>query len=510
MASSANPASTPPDCDVLICGGGTSGAALAGILARDTDLRITVLEAGPDYGALADGGWPRDLLDASTLCRSHQWAYAGSAHASHSRVTGYDRARVIGGCSAHNGCVALIGHRADYDGWAALGNTGWSWDDVAPAVERAKAAIRVQIPHDDTLTPWQARFIDAAVAAGIPRSANLNDPEEDQGVAASPANIHDGMRWNTALAYLDPVRSRPNLTIVPEALVDRVLLDGDRAIGVEAIVSGERRQFHAARVVLSGGAYGTPAMLLRSGIGPGAHLREVGVPLLHELPGVGARLTDHPAIGLFMEGATDLGREMDARRAAGWSPDEQALAKVRSQSCSAAFDLHLYAVSERSPASGAWRYQIAIAHVAPQSSASVRLASARPQDAPLIDHGFLTDAAGHDIEGLIDGVELASEMLRTSVMTRAFGDGPERLHRDDLRAYVIGDVGIYYHPACSCRMGPSSDPTAVVDPYGRVHGLRNLWLCDASIFPVIPRANTCLPAVLLAEHMAGWVADSAL
>ena len=241
----------PKKIDLLIAGGGTSGAALAGIIARDTDLNVVLLEAGPDYGPLAAGNWPKDLLDARTFGGSHDWGYSGLAHPTHTEPTMFERARVLGGCSAHNGCVALLGHRRDYDGWAELGNQGWDWLSVAPAFTRAKQALRVRIPDDAELTPFQAGFVAGAVASGIPRVADLNDPDDTSGVSPSPANIVEGTRWNTALAYLDPVRRRPNLTIVGNTLVDRVEVQAGRAVAVEAIIDGSRRRIAARRMMES-------------------------------------------------------------------------------------------------------------------------------------------------------------------------------------------------------------------------------------------------------------------
>lgn len=498
----------PHDIDILIAGGGTSGAALAGILARDSNLNVVVLEAGPDYGALQDGNWPRDVLDASTICRSHQWAYAGIAHPSHREPTGYDRARVIGGCSAHNGCVALLGHRRDYDDWAELGNAGWDWSAVAPAFERAKQGLRVRIPDDDEITPWQRIFIDGAVAAGIPRVHDMNEPEQDEGVAVSPANIYQGMRWNTALGYLDPVRARHNLTIRGDVLIDRVELEAGRAVAVQALIDDRPVRIPAARIVVAAGAYGSPAVLLRSGIGPADELRALGIEVGHELPGVGKHLTDHPAVTIRLDPATGVASAMDDFFDRGWLPDEQTLAKVRSRRCREAFDLHLYAVSHRAPESGAWSYSITAACVEPLGYAQLTLASPRPSAPPRIDHGFLADPEGHDLDVLIDGVELITEMLATAPFVQVFGPGPGTLSRAELADFVRSTVGIYYHPACSCRMGPASDGMAVVDPSAKVHGLEGLYVCDASIFPRIMRANTNLPAVMLAEQLATSIAAS--
>ncbi len=188
----------PPSIDILICGGGTSGAALAGIIARDTDANVVLLEAGPDYGPLSDGQWPADLLDARRIPQSHGWGYSGSAHIAHPHATPFERAKVIGGCSSHNGCVALLGHRRDYDHWAELGNPGWDWNSVEPAFQRALHALQVTIPPDNAITPFHRAFIEGAIAAGIPHSPDMNDPDENTGVGPSPVNVVDGNRWNTS------------------------------------------------------------------------------------------------------------------------------------------------------------------------------------------------------------------------------------------------------------------------------------------------------------------------
>lgn len=496
----------PDTIDILICGGGTAGAALAGIIARDTDLEVVLLEAGPDYGPLAAGRWPADVLNAGEICRSHQWGYYGAAHATHTEPTGYDRAKVIGGCSAHNGCVALSGHRADYDAWPALGAPGWDWESVAPAFERAKRQLRVRHVEDDEITPWQRIFVDACVAHGIPWTDDLDDPDEPVGVGASPVNIVEGMRWNTALAYLDPVRDRPNLHIVDDCLVDRVVIQDGRAVAVEALIDDEPVQLSAGRIVLAAGAYGSPAILLRSGIGPAAEIERHGISVTHPLEGVGKALVDHPAVNLRLDPSDPLQVKMADARSRGWLPDEQTLVKARSGRCTEAFDLHLYAVSSRSLSTGIWGYMICVACVEPWSQGTVTLASANPKAPPVIDHGFLIDPDGHDLDVLADGVDLAAALLATTPFTEAFGPALESLSREDVAAFVRGSVGIYYHPAGSCRMGSADDPATVVGTDGRVHGLDGLFVCDASIFPRIMRANTNLPAAMLAEHLAATIA----
>jgi choline dehydrogenase len=496
--------------DLLIIGGGTSGAALAGILAREADRRVLLLEAGPDYGPLAAGRWPRDLLDARWLPGSHSWGYGGRAHPTHERETPFDRARVIGGCSAHNGCVALIGHRRDYDHWEELGNSGWGWDAVAPAVERAKRGLRVRLPDDSELTPFHAAFIEGAVASGVPHVRDMNDPDEDTGVAASPVNIHEGMRWNSALGYLDPVRDRPNLRVAGDTFVDRVEIEHGRAVAVHAIRDGRRIRIPAARIVLAAGAYATPAILLRSGIGPADELRGLGIAPVHDLPGVGKNLVDHPTVEVHFAGTDRLNQMMESFGADHWLPDEQTLAKARSGRCTEAFDLHLYAVITRPEQCGHWRYRVYVSSVLPRSIGAVTLRSADPEAAPAIDHGYLSDVGGEDLAVIADGIALARAIGAAPGVAELFGEetrpGPGHETPEQITDFIRRTVGIYYHPTSTCRMGPATDPHAVVDPRGAVHGLDGLAICDASIFPTLMRANTNLPAAMIAEHMAGWLA----
>lgn len=493
----------PAGADIVIVGGGTAGAALAGILARDTDAQIVLIEAGPDYGRFGDGGWPADLLDARHLPSSHGWNYAGLAHPTQTAQTAFDRARVLGGCSAHNGCVELAGHRRDYDTWAELGNPGWDWTSITPAFNRARAALRVRQVEPTEVTPFHGAFVEACVATGLQREANLDNPDGVSEVGYSPVNIRDGVRWNTALAYLDPVRERPNLRIVGNALVDRVEIAGDRAVAVQ--LAGSHR-IAAQRIVVCAGAYGSPAVLLRSGIGPADELQAAGIEPRHPLPGVGRSLQDHSAFTMAFRGSSAFVRQM--AEWAGWLPDEQALAKARSRDCREAFDLHLisYAPAQRD---GVVQLQAICVDV--RSVGSVTLASTDPAVAPRIDHGYLSDLEGHDIAVLQDGVEMLRQIASTGPLAELVTLDDAELAAlppgSDLRPLLGRRVGIYYHPSCSCRMGPASDALAVVDASGRVHGLDNLYVCDASIYPRLMRANTNLPSAMLAEHLAPAIAS---
>ncbi|MDQ3547511.1 MAG: GMC family oxidoreductase N-terminal domain-containing protein [Chloroflexota bacterium] len=498
----------PKQIDVLVVGGGTSGAALAGIIARDTRQTVVLLEAGPDFGPLDGGRWPADLLDARRFALSLDWGYDGINHASQPERCAFPRARVIGGCGAHNGCVAVAGHRLDYDGWAAAGNPGWDWATVEPAFARAREALRVRVPDESELNPFQASFLEGTVAAGFPRVENLDVPDLVNGVAPAPFNIHNGTRWSSALGYLDPVRGNANLTIVGDTLVDRVVLDGGRAIAVEAIINGKRTRIEASKIVLSGGAYGSPAVLLRSGIGDPAQLRDLGVEVSHELPGVGRMLTDHPISSVSIQPSERLLREMEAFQERRWLPDEQVVLLAASHHARQnAFDLHFPAYSSQDPATGEWRFQISVGQFDTASyTGSLTLTSLDPAAPPTLDHGYLADPAGRDRDTLLHGIEIALDivgrMADAGSVAAILAPDPTRTSRDDLIRHLEASIRTCYHPGCSCRMGPAIDASAVVDATGAVHGLTGLHICDASIFPILPRANNNLPAAMLAEMLA--------
>ncbi len=495
--------------DLLIVGGGTAGSALAGIVARETDLRILLLEAGPDYGPHSAGRWPSELLDARRFGLTHDWGYAGRLQPQHKVSRPFERGRVLGGSSSHNGCIVRLGHRRDYDHWAELGNAGWDWESVAPAFQRAVTAMRVRQPDAAEATPFQAAVIASSVAAGIPEVDDLNDPDAVAGVGLAPVNIQDGIRWNAAFGYLDPVRDRPNLEIVGNALVDRVVTENGRAVAVEAIIDGLRMRIPAARIVLAGGAYGSPAILLRSGVGDPGELAQFDIEPVRDLSGVGKRLTDHVTIPLQYWGNAALDEQMDAFEVAGWLPDEQALAKARSSHCDEAFDLHVYSLSRRDAESGRWFYHIAAALMTPHSHGSVRLTSRDPEATLSIDHGYLTDPEGYDMAVLTDGLDLVQRIVAQSpladLLTVERRSGAAHISREDAPEFILSYAGIDYHPACTCRMGPASDLEAVVDASGKVHGLDGLYVCDASIFPTLMRANTNLPAAMVAEKLAGVI-----
>jgi choline dehydrogenase len=498
----------PRYVDTLILGGGTSGAVIAGRLAKHSDESILLVEAGPDYGAIPEGRWPADLVDASALAASHDWGYT-SQRTYAERSVAFQRARVIGGCSSHNGCAAIWGHRIDYDAWAEAGNEGWSTNDLLPFFLTATEQMRVRQPAPSEATPFQQACLDAAIHLGIPLATDLNDLDDPIGMALSPVNIVDGRRWNTAFAYLDPVRNCSNLTILGNHLADRLLLDKTRVIGARVIGPSGPADIRAARTIVSAGTYGSPAILLRSGIGNATEIASAGIAPRHDLAGVGRNLHDHPSVRLEFEGSDRLRSLMRDHRARQWSPEEQAIAKVRSSRCTEAFDLHLYPVGgplDRD--AGAWRWAFPVACMTPRSRGTLRLTSADPEETLSIDHRYLTDVDGHDAAVLADGVALAKELTAQAPLAALLGEELPPFAGITTAGYLTRTqetVEHYYHPVGTCKMGPISDPEAVVDSTGAIHGLEGGFVADCSIMPVVPRANTNVPAVVVGERIASFL-----
>ena len=476
----------PARSEVLVVGGGTAGAVVAARLA-EAGREVLVLEAGPDPGPFGDPRWPADLVDATRLGTSYDWGFdSGTTY--DDQLVRFERARVLGGCSAHNGAVQTWGHRRDYDDW---GVPGWTADDLLPHFARASEQLRVRTYEVGELTPWQRAWYEAAPAAGLPHLDDLSDLDETVGMAPESVNIVDGVRWNTAFAYLDPVRD--GLTIAGDALVDRVLVEHGRARGVE-LAGGERVE--ADIVVLAAGTFCTPAVLLRSGVGPPDALRALGIAVASPLPGVGANLHDQPFLLMTWEGSDEIRAAMDRAAAGGWVPDEQVMAKAATSADPDVFDLHLMPYSPTHLGDGR-TFHVGAAALRPRSRGRVVLASRDPESLPLVDHRFLTDDEGHDAAVLAEGVELVREIAAQPEMRRLLGrelvPGP---NVPDVAAFARAHVDNYWHPVGTCPLG------AVVDGRGQVHGVEGCYVADCALIPFIPRATTMLPGVVVAERVA--------
>jgi choline dehydrogenase len=493
----------PVAVDTIVVGAGTAGAVVAGRLAAGSSERTLLLEAGPDYGPAGSGRWPHDLLDAaSSPLWSHDWGYAGEFAG---QMIRFNRARVIGGCSAHNAGAVVSGSRADYDGWAAAGNAGWSAREVLPLFASACKQLRVRRVALQELTPFQRACRDAIAANGIAAVEDLSNLDENVGVAPFPVTIDGVTRINSAFGYVDPVRDR--LVVAGDALVERVLVRGGRAVGV-AVRDGRRlAEIGASRVVLSAGAYGSPAILLRSGIGPAGALAAAGVRPALDLPGVGRNLHDQPCAEVRYEGSGELIGQMDRHQAqTGWRPHEQVIAKFPSAGCRRGFDLHIYPVGGYSKDARRWYWFLGAACLTPLSRGSVRLTGPGLDDKLVIDHRYLSDPGGYDRARLAEGVERVREVAEVPELRRLLGretrPGPDVSGRQGIERFLDRAAVHYYHPAGSCKMGPASDPDTVVDAGGRVHGIDGLYVADASLMPAVTSANTNMPTAVIGERIA--------
>ena len=466
--------------DVAIAGGGTAGCVLAARLSEDPRRSVCLLEAGPDYGSRSGGAWPADLLDPRSFTFTHDWGSGGEDD----RSLG---ARVIGGCSTHNACMAVVGTPDDYDEWGPE----WSHEAFARYLARAREMLRVVPTNTLEPAPLHVAFLEAAVDAGLPLLTDPDDPARPLGSASLPSNVVDGTRWNTAFAYLDEARGRPNLAILAETPIDRVELDGARAV---AVVTGAGERIEAATIVLAAGAYFTPAILLRSGIGPEDELGRHGVPVVAALP-VGETLLDHHGTGIRWERTAVLDRETAdhvARSGPVFHP--HAFVRAASSACApGSWDLHL--LSWTNPAEDGTGYEARMAafHLKPGSAGRVRLRSRDPSELPLVERGFLRDPG--DLATIVEGLQLAREVAGRPPLARLLGSEREP-GAEELDAYARRTIRNYFHPAGTCGIG------RVVDAHGRVLGIENLVVGDASVMPTIPRANTNLTTVAIAERLA--------
>ena len=499
--------------DVLVLGGGAAGCVIAGRLSEDPTCRVGLVEAGPDYGAYERNGWPRSLLDARVdgaltalaggVSEAHDWGFEGGLSSS--------RARVIGGCSAHNGCEVLWGSVADYDEWAAsTGDPGWSHASLLPYLQRAHETIRARPSDVRHLTPIRRALLAAGRQLGLPELADVNDVGALEGAGPIPVNAVGVIRWNAAFAYLDPGRDRPNLTVIDRTLVDRLVVAGGRAGGVEVIREGRRSVLRAETYVLAAGSYATPAILGRSGVGAGDDLRRMGITPAVDLPGVGAGLLDHP----YVLASWSTHRRLvnaDARLDGVDLPLSLAEVKVRtSRAPENGWDVTIGAWSgqlfdQRAHAPGAHVAGMAPCAMRAVSRGRVRLRSADPNALPAIEHGFLTDPGGADLGVLMEGVDAARRLAATRAWRHWCGEEVSpgaHVTGAELAAWIRANVAGTYHPSGTCRMGRPGDRETVCDPAGRVAGVDNVRVADASLFPSIPAANIHLSVLAVAERIA--------
>ena len=503
-----------PEYDVIVVGGGSGGSVVAARVSEDPRIRVALIESGPDYPNLE--ALPEDLRNVNRgSFTDHDWKLRYEPSATSRPGQPFARGRVVGGSSAVNTAIALRGVPEDYDEWASLGCPDWSWQRVLPAFIRLETDADFDAPYHgkhgplpirrhrrDELVPFQAAFLDACAERGYPECPDHNDPDAG-GYGPHPMNKQGTLRISTAIAYLAPARARPNLRVLADTSVRRVVVEGGRATGVEVrTAAGTVETLTARQVVLAAGAIHTPAVLVRSGIGPREVLDRLGIGTVRVSEGVGRNLQDHPAIGPTIVPRPGV---------ADWEqPVIQTTLRYTATGSGDRNDMQLEPLSFMHIPGGRLLMGIAACVFKSYSFGRLEFASADIDARPRIVMDYLSD--DRDFEKLRDGVRRAVELVHTKAID-GVGEAMRRPNDDELaradvlEAWIRRNCSTGAHPSCTARMGPDDDAMSVCDERGFVRGVAGLRIADASLMPRVPSANTNIPTIMIGERIGEWVRE---